>query len=141
MLQPLQESPLGSPRHGETTTIVAVREFKRHNPLEFGGSPDPMMVEGWLKRIERILNVLQIKDDEMRIFVASYQLVGEAYMWWEMISEAHDPATMTWDEFKKLFFQKYFLETVRDAKVKEFYQLTQRNMSLMEYESKFTELL
>ena len=47
---------------------------------------------------------------------------------------------MTWAQFKGAFFEKYFPQCVRDRKVTEFEQLKQGTMSVVEYESKFTEL-
>ncbi|XP_028059472.1 uncharacterized protein LOC114263172 [Camellia sinensis] len=48
---------------------------------------------------------------------------------------------MTWDQFKEIFYEKYFPQCFRDKKkVSEFEQLKQGNMSVAEYEAKFTEL-
>ncbi|XP_028059473.1 uncharacterized protein LOC114263173 [Camellia sinensis] len=48
---------------------------------------------------------------------------------------------MTWDQFKEIFYEKYFPQCFRNKKkVPEFEQLKQGNMSVAEYEAKFTEL-
>ncbi|XP_059629608.1 uncharacterized protein LOC132272482 [Cornus florida] len=52
-----------------------------------------------------------------------------------------DITTMTWDDFKTRFNDKYFPELVDEKKATEFMQLEQNNdMSVSEYERKFTEL-
>ena len=47
---------------------------------------------------------------------------------------------MTWGEFKELFMGKFFLALSRHAKAQEFLELKQRNMTVLEYVAKFTEL-
>ena len=47
---------------------------------------------------------------------------------------------MTWAEFHELFMSKYFSATARHAKAREFLELKQRTMIVMEYVAKFTEL-
>lgn len=48
--------------------------------------------------------------------------------------------TMTWAQFKEVFYEKYFPQCVRDHKVIEFEQLKQGTMSVAKYEAKFIEL-
>ena len=47
---------------------------------------------------------------------------------------------MTWAKFNELFMSKYFLETASHAKAREFLQLKQGTMTVMEYVAKFIEL-
>ena len=47
---------------------------------------------------------------------------------------------MNWREFKEYFYNKYFSETVRSAKRREFAYLQQRRMFVLEYTEKFDEL-
>ncbi|KAL0553697.1 hypothetical protein IC582_007600 [Cucumis melo] len=47
---------------------------------------------------------------------------------------------MSWDEFKKAFFDKFYPRSFRDAKHNEFVRLTQGTMTVAEYEKKYTEL-
>ena len=47
---------------------------------------------------------------------------------------------MTWVEFHELFMGKYFPTTVRHAKAKEFLELKQGAMTVIEYVARFTEL-
>ena len=47
---------------------------------------------------------------------------------------------MTWTEFHALFMSKYFPTTARHAKAREFLELKQGTMIVMEYMAKFTEL-
>ena len=47
---------------------------------------------------------------------------------------------MTWAEFYELFMRKYFSVTASHAKAREFLELKQGSMTVMEYVAKFTEL-
>ena len=47
---------------------------------------------------------------------------------------------MTWEEFRELFIGKYFLASARHAKAREFLELKQGIMTVLEYVAKFIEL-
>ena len=47
---------------------------------------------------------------------------------------------MTWDDFRRLFMEKYFLASARLAKTREFLELRQETMTVLEYVARFTEL-
>ena len=47
---------------------------------------------------------------------------------------------MTWDDFHRLFMGKYFPASARHAKVREFIELRQGTMTVLEYIARFTEL-
>ena len=46
----------------------------------------------------------------------------------------------TWEEFLKLFMGKYFPTSARHEKAREFLELKQGTMIVLEYVAKFTEL-
>ena len=47
---------------------------------------------------------------------------------------------MTWGEFRELFMDKFFLASAKHAKAREFLELKQGSMTVLEYVAKFTEL-
>ena len=47
---------------------------------------------------------------------------------------------MTWDDFPRLFMGKYFPASARHAKAREFLELRQGMMTVLEYVARFTEL-
>ena len=47
---------------------------------------------------------------------------------------------MTWEEFLKLFMGKYFPTFTQHVKSREFLELKQGTMTVLEYVAKFTEL-
>ncbi|RVW22176.1 Transposon Ty3-G Gag-Pol polyprotein [Vitis vinifera] len=51
-----------------------------------------------------------------------------------------DQGPITWRQFRKAFYKKYFPDSVRRQKVGEFIRLEQGDMTVAQYEAKFTEL-
>ena len=47
---------------------------------------------------------------------------------------------MSWDDFRRLFMGKYFPASARHTKAREFLELRQGTMSVLEYVARFTEL-
>ena len=47
---------------------------------------------------------------------------------------------MSWDDFRRLFMGKYFPASTRHAKAREFLELRQGTMTVLEYVARFTEL-
>ena len=47
---------------------------------------------------------------------------------------------MTWDDFHRLFMGKYFPASARHAKAREFLELRQGTITVLEYVARFTEL-
>ncbi|KZV57204.1 hypothetical protein F511_40561 [Dorcoceras hygrometricum] len=58
------------------------QRFRRQGPQEFLRSTDPLIVEGWIKSLEVILDYLHLTDQE-RPRCAIYMLRGDAMIWWE----------------------------------------------------------
>ena len=55
-----------------------MKDFEKPNPPAFAGGSDVMIAKDWLQRINRIFTVIGLKDDAIRINVASFQFTGEA---------------------------------------------------------------
>ena len=83
---------------------------------------------------------MEITSDTTRIRLAAFQLEGEAQVWWKWAKTSRDLEAMNWVEFHDLFMGKYFSDTARHAKAKEFLELKQGTMTMMDYVARFTEL-
>ena len=51
------------------------------------------------------------------------------------------PDRITWDQFQQEFTDKFFPQSHKDSKSEEFFKLEQKNMSISEYEKRFSELV
>ena len=83
---------------------------------------------------------MEITSNATRIRLATFQLKGESQIWWDLVRPSRDPETMTWGECRELFMGKFFPASTRHAKVREFLELKQGNMTVLKYVAKFTEL-
>ncbi|XP_058181226.1 uncharacterized protein LOC131299662 [Rhododendron vialii] len=117
-----------------------MNEFCKRRPPTFNGDTNPTVAEAWLKEVKVILDTLEITRDRDHVALATYQLKGEARYWWDLIKATHTIATMTFDEFKTLFLDKYFPTPLRLVKEQEFLNLKQGMMTVTQYAAKFEEL-
>ena len=83
---------------------------------------------------------MEITSNATKIRLVAFQLEGESQVWWDWIKTSRDLEAMTWVEFHELFMSKDFLTTSRHVKAREFLELKQGTMIVMEYVAKFTEL-
>ncbi|XP_010663868.1 uncharacterized protein LOC104882405 [Vitis vinifera] len=119
--------------------MEAMKRFMVIQPPSFNGEPNAEAVEHWLRRIKRILVGLDTPE-ERRVSLAAYMLVDKVDFWWESMKIVYDTEVMTWEEFERIFLGKYFGEVAKHAKMMEFEHLIQGTMSMLEYESRFSEL-
>ena len=117
-----------------------LQRFKRHHPPTFMGRGDPMVADHWFRQIEKILEAREITSDATKIRLVTFQLEGESQVWWDSVKASRDIEAMTWAEFHELFMGKYFPATARHVKAREFLELKQGTMIVLEYVAKFTEL-
>ena len=80
---------------------------------------------------------MEITSDATRIRLAAFQLKGETQVWWRCARTSRDLEAMTGAEFQKLFMGRYFSEI---AKAREFLELKEGAMTVMDYVARFTEL-
>ena len=75
--------------------------------------------------------------------LTSYQLTGIAYEWYKSLlrSRLAGSPTLDWSEFYNTFVERSMLESLRDAKAREFELLKQtEGMSVLDYDTKFNLL-
>ncbi|XP_028089287.1 uncharacterized protein LOC114289711 [Camellia sinensis] len=73
-----------------------------------------------------------------KVQLGTFALEDATRRWWMLIRD--DNKGIDWTQFVELFYDKYFLQCARDRKVSEFEELKQGNMTVAEYEAKFTKL-
>ena len=93
--------------------------------------------------MEKIFEVLGCEGHQ-RVTLAVYRLEGEADQWWNLIRNTRtqeEISTLTWEEFKRIFLEKYFPQPLKSKLVRDFMTLTQGDgETISEYEAKFTRL-
>lgn len=118
---------------------LSCERFNRLHPPTFNGQlADPAVAEEWIRKIEDLFEYAKIEGRD-RIICATFMLENDARFWWDTIKASRDVREMTWNDFKEVFNNKYFSQTVRTAKMVEFVQLRQTG-TVEEYIRRFETL-
>ncbi|XP_049352548.1 uncharacterized protein LOC125816977 [Solanum verrucosum] len=120
--------------------VINFKKMRKMGGVEFEGTVDPTDAEQWLERMERVFEQLECSDVSKFKYAISL-LQKDAYDWWVSVPKAKvKPHVLTWDDFLREFRMKYATPAYCDAKRKEFLNLRQRGMSIVEYQQKFLML-
>lgn len=119
--------------------MVTFKSFQAVKPPEFLGSSDPVEAQTWLKEVEKAFVLTKI-GDEQKTEYASYFLKNEASYWWESTKALEEQGMVLWDRFTELFLDKYCPRYMQNQMELKFFELKQGNMTVSEYEMKFSEL-
>jgi hypothetical protein len=99
-----------------------------------------MEAEDWLKGVEKKLMITQCTDREKVLF-STHQLYETAANWWETYCNTHaNMDTVTWNEFKAHFHSHYVPRGTMKLKKKEFADLKQSSITVIEYLNSFIQL-
>ena len=67
-----------------------LQKFKAHHPPTFTGGGDPVVVDHWFIKIEKVLEAMEITSDTTKIRLAAFQLESEAQIWWKWARTSRD---------------------------------------------------
>ena len=106
-----------------------VDEIKQYEKLismgatHFSGSTDPSVADTWLRRLEKVFNVMRCSD-EKKLDFAVYLLKEDVENWWNTVKQRFpNPSTLTWNDFQKEILTQYYPQTYRKEKRNEFIYL------------------
>ena len=89
--------------------------------------------------MEKAFTLVNVGED-LKTNFASYFLRNEAMYWWESVKALEPVEIVTWGRFTELFLEKYFPKYMQNQMELKFIELKQENLSVTEYEARFTEL-
>ena len=116
---------------------------RRHGAEEFHGLniEESDKAEFWLEKLQRIVEEVRCPLDQ-RVTCAVSLLQGSAYDWWKLVlGSPRLPNPIPWEFFVQEFRAKYVSDMYRETKWKQFLNLKQRNLSVVEYEKEFSHLI
>ena len=58
-----------------------------------------MVADHWFMQVEKVLKAMEITSYATTIKLATFQLEGEAQVWWKWARTSRDLEAMTWEEF------------------------------------------
>ncbi|XP_010648083.1 uncharacterized protein LOC104878882 [Vitis vinifera] len=137
-----QARATGSNGQGQSSSTrgSSFYDFKKLGPPYFSGTSDPTEVEAWIMKIEKFFDVIDCSEEQKALY-AAFMLDKEADHWWHMTKRLlEDQGPIVWSQFREAFYKKYFPDSVRRQKVGEFVRLEQGDLTMAQYEAKFTEL-
>ena len=67
-----------------------LQKFRAHHPPTFIGGGDHMVADHWFIQTEKVLEVMEITSDTIRIRLAMFQLETKAKIWWKRARTSRD---------------------------------------------------
>ncbi|KAA0061126.1 gag protease polyprotein [Cucumis melo var. makuwa] len=119
-----------------------LRDFRKYNPKTFNGSMDnPTKAQMWLTSIETIFWYMKCPEYQ-KVQCAVFFLEDRGTAWWETAERmlGGDVSKITWEQFKENFYAKFFSANVKHAKLQEFLNLEQGDMTVEQYDAEFDML-
>ena len=117
----------------------SIERVQKLGAKPYDDSGDPEVAWLWLDRVNKVYGVMGCTD-EQRVLFSSFLMEDRAKDWWDAVERRY-PDGIACDQFQQEFTDRFFPQNHKDAKIKEFFKLEQKNMSVSEYEKKFSELV
>ena len=127
------------PQQQQYVRPIGLPEFSKLAPQFHGKSTDPADAEFWVTEVEKAFSGCRI-EEEHKMGLAEYQLKADANDWW-VAKKRNTVGPITWDEFKVMFYEKYFPSSIRDKMLSKLLMHKQGNKSVSEYEAEFNRLV
>ncbi|XP_073291043.1 uncharacterized protein [Primulina huaijiensis] len=74
---------------------------------------------------------------DARVRCTIYLLKDDTSLWWERAERGVNLVTLTWEDFKRVFYDKYFTSDLRSRLKREFMTLRQGDSTVAEFVQKF----
>nr|GFB52689.1 hypothetical protein [Tanacetum cinerariifolium] len=104
--------------------------FKKQKPHSFKKATAPVDAENWISHMEKIFDVMGC-EDAFKTRLAVYKFEGNALAWWKAYKQAKGGdawlITVTWADFKKLFFLQFFPRAEQERLKREYHSIRQTN--------------
>ncbi|KAA3484555.1 alcohol-forming fatty acyl-CoA reductase-like [Gossypium australe] len=123
-------------------TKPPVDKIQKQGAEEFRANidDDPEKAEFWLESSIRVFDELSCTPKESLKCAVSL-LRDSAYRLWKTLTSVVPRERMTWDFFLEEFRKQYISQRFIDRKSKEFLELKQGKISMVEYEREFVRLI
>ncbi|KAA0042391.1 ty3-gypsy retrotransposon protein [Cucumis melo var. makuwa] len=102
---------------------------------------NPTKAQMWLTSIDTIFRYMKCPKDK-KVQCAVFFLEDRGTAWWETAERmlGGDVSKITWEQFKENFYAKFFSANVKHAKLQEFLNLEQGDMTVEQYDVEFDML-
>nr|GFD48522.1 zinc finger, CCHC-type, retrotransposon Gag domain protein [Tanacetum cinerariifolium] len=107
-----------------------LERFNKQKPYSFEKAIALVDVENWISHVEKIFDVMGC-EDAFKTRLAVYKFKGNALTCWKAYKQAKGGdawlITMTWADFKKLFFLQFFPRAKQERLKREYHSIRQTN--------------
>ncbi|XP_019173612.1 PREDICTED: uncharacterized protein LOC109169220 [Ipomoea nil] len=111
-----------------------------HRPPIFAGEEDPVLLEEWIRSLDKFFAVVGCPEDR-RVELASFYYRHEADLWWVHVGLAcQEEPGFDWSALKDKMRERFYPSHVRATMYEEFLHLQQGSSSVVEYHKRFLEL-
>jgi hypothetical protein len=121
------------------TERVSFKTFRSSGATEFFGKIDPLEALEWIQNTEKVFRITRVLDDD-KVNYATTMFKSRALTWWNAtfasLSET-DKECKSWESFKTRFNKQYCPADLQRRLEKEFLDLNQGKMSVVDYETEF----
>ena len=121
---------------------IPIGRFQRYAPPIFTGTDPSEDPQQFLDEIWRRCEAIGCTDHRS-VILASFRLQGNVALSWYDSKKKERPAgaaPWSWEEFSTMFLERFMPESTMEARAVEFELLKQGQMTVTEYDIRFTEL-
>nr|GEY61821.1 retrovirus-related Pol polyprotein from transposon TNT 1-94 [Tanacetum cinerariifolium] len=101
-----------------------LERFNKQKPYSFEKATAPVDADNWISHMEKIFDVMGY-EDAFKTRLAMYKFEGNALAWWKAYKQAKGSdawlITVTWEDFKKLFFLQFFPRAEQERLKREYH--------------------
>nr|GEY77471.1 zinc finger, CCHC-type, retrotransposon Gag domain protein [Tanacetum cinerariifolium] len=105
-----------------------LESFNKQKPRSFEKATAPVDAKNYISHMEKIFDVIGC-EDAFKTRLAVYKFEGNALAWWKAYKQAKCGdvwlITVTWAEFKKLFFLQFFPRAEQERLKREYHSIRQ----------------
>jgi Retrotransposon gag protein len=119
--------------------------FQKQRPRNFSVAKTPIDANNWIEHIEKVFGVVGMPE-QFKARLAASMFEEDAQSWWNAYQRENGGneflSTLSWPDFKTVFFNKYFTVTMKDAYAREYSNLKQQpGESGTEFMGRFNRLV
>nr|GEX46396.1 zinc finger, CCHC-type, retrotransposon Gag domain protein [Tanacetum cinerariifolium] len=119
--------------------------FNKQKPRSFEKATSLVDAKNWISHMEKIFDVMGC-EDAFKTRLAVYKFKGNALAWWKAYKQAKGGdawlITVTWAEFKKLFFLQFFPRAEQERLKREYHSIPQtKTETSTEFMQRFLRLV
>ena len=116
--QPQPQPPPPPPREIPEELGRSIERAQNIGAKPYDSSGDPEAAWIWLDKVNKIYRVMDCIDDQ-RVMFFKFSDEDKAKDWWDVVDRRY-PNSMSWDQFKQEFTEKFFPQTHKDSKIESF---------------------